>query len=251
MPSPQEQLELLVQHLIDSKTKIEKLLSHPDHATLKLICTNQIDQLITRFAHIAGVSIAAGPQTTFKPITEFMGEKINFPKKVDVDALSPGQAQKEIFLARRDKLLLEWTTITPEGIVNSFSTGEDQLVVRSVAKFLNVPEFETKPITLKFINEITRAIEQKAKNGKIDDNVEKELAKQDEILKLEAAQRNGDELVKLLIDEVSEAKIAAGKAKPANKKAADDTVTAKEKELEEAKTTLQTVTDKLNSLKAQ
>lgn len=117
-------------------------------------------------------------RTAFKPITNFMGEKIEIAKPVKVADLKPSDPEKEKYIEKVNKLYAQFTTLAPEGILNGYTIPEDILVLRGVAKRAGVENYEDAPLNLKFIEDIALAIEIKADEEKEQKNIDKELKKQ-------------------------------------------------------------------------
>lgn len=142
-----------------------------------LIIESHINNLTNRLSFAIGRNANSGNENKvqFKPVTNFMGEKVKLVKPVEKEDLTPDEQMKHDFREKVDKLFKEFRTITPEGILNSYTLPEDVIVVRAVAKKAGVPDYDTKEMSLQFIESISKALDAKDKAVKEDDEIEKKL----------------------------------------------------------------------------
>ena len=97
----------------------------------------------------------------FKPITDFMGEKIKTGAEIKKADLNPKEAEKQAFRFSVDKLYKELPTLNPHSVLQSYTLPEHILIIRGVAKKAGVVDFEKREMTVQFIEDIILAIEMK------------------------------------------------------------------------------------------
>jgi hypothetical protein len=159
------------------KSDVAALLNAPENEYTKIHAEASLNKLSARLHHLAGsVPAGADKPTEFEPITNFMGEPIVPAGILSADDLEPGEADRMAFVARVEKLEAEIETISPAGIINSYTTAEDQLVLRGVAKRAGVEDFEDAEITEAFIESIVAGIKEKRAAEALDAKVEAEIA---------------------------------------------------------------------------
>ena len=172
--------------LKQTQTKINQLLSDPLFVHRRLEINKYFKLIETQLKFMGAVvepttkTSANGKDshTAFKPITNFMGEKIEIAKPINPADLQPTNPEKEKFIEKVNKLYTQFTTLAPEGILNGYTIPEDVLVLRGVAKRAGVENFEERPLTSQFIEDIALAIGIKAEEEVTQKKIEKELAKQ-------------------------------------------------------------------------
>lgn len=145
-----------------AQMEVNKLLSHPDFQ-YKLLEINQKFQIILQhLVHVGGVlePDESKKQTKLQPMTSFMGRPLKQDRVVSAD-LDPKESEKQQFLGKVEKLYNQIGFIQPSIILNSYTIPEDVLVLRGVAKRAGVDGYESKELTISFIEEIQFAIEQK------------------------------------------------------------------------------------------
>lgn len=107
----------------------------------------------------------------FPPITNFMGEDITVAKPLVLKDINPKEAEKQAFRFAVDKLYKELPSLNPHTVVQSYTLPEHILIIRGVAKKADIHDFETRPITVQFIEEIILGIAIKEEEKQIQDLV--------------------------------------------------------------------------------
>jgi hypothetical protein len=139
-----------------------------------LLVTSNLTQLINKLNFMTGRQTASTPAVEHPPITNFMGEEITYANKINKADLTPAQADREAFIDKVERLYTQFDTITPQGLLNSYTLPEDQLVIRGVAKRAGVEDYEDRTIDEDFIEDIAIAIN----NKKADDAQQAEIERQ-------------------------------------------------------------------------
>lgn len=157
--------------LSKTKAEINKLLEAKEHHMLLLGLNANLDKMANRVGFLSGTSLTSDQSEKFKPVTNFMGEDISIPKKIDKDEIEPGEADRLIFVDKVERLYAEFLTIPPDGILNSYTLPEDQLVVRGVAKKAGIEGYADREFTVQFLQEIAEGI----KTNEAEDAKQKEI----------------------------------------------------------------------------
>jgi hypothetical protein len=161
MSKPIQDSLLLVKQ---AQMEVNKNLASPEYNSNLLELNSLFQRLISRLVFMGGIlePDTAEKRTKLQPMTTFMGRPLKQDKVVSAD-LDPKESEKQIFLAKVEKLYHQISFIQPSIILNSYTIPEDVLVLRGVAKRSGVEGYESKGLTTEFIEEIQRAIEEKKK----------------------------------------------------------------------------------------
>lgn len=143
------------------KEDMKGLLAGTEFNNIFIQADAQTQQILNRLNHLSGVAPTTAPLVQFKPMTDFMGEKIIGPKQVTKEDYTAGPDDFRVFKGRVDRLKAELPTLHNSAILNGYTLPEDQLVVRGVAKIAGVENFEEREIDEKFIEEIRKGLEEK------------------------------------------------------------------------------------------
>lgn len=181
--------------LTEAYEKIEKILTDPAHDGVLIQTQAQINQIKRRLDHLSGVPTnEAGKLVEFPPITNFMGDEIGESKLVDMADLTPGSDDKQIFKTRVETLYRQFDTIAPDGILNSHTTPEDQLVLRGAAKMAGIDDFKDAELNLNFVERINTSIKKQQEDTirKNKENAETEIQERITNLRSELKQHQAD-----------------------------------------------------------
>jgi hypothetical protein len=157
--------------------EINDLLKGPEYINNLVGINQHFERIKARLIHSGAVIEHDVKQTDakqFPPIKNFMGEKIEVSEKNKTADLRPDEAQRREFVSKVDKLYNEIEAINPHTILNSYTTQNDILVLRGVAKKADVVDFKEAEINLAFVEDIQKAVKIKKENAgtqqKIDQN---------------------------------------------------------------------------------
>ncbi|HTE33023.1 MAG TPA: hypothetical protein VK666_21720 [Chryseolinea sp.] len=174
------QIQKATEIIEKAKKEVNAVLKDSQFFHAQLEINALFDKILVRFQHMGG--LLKGDDTgihSFPPITSFMGELLTPVKMIESKDLNPTQHAKAVYLQKVERLYTELPTISPEGLLNSYTLPEDILVLRGVAKRAGVDEFETAELTTAFVEDIITAIQRKAKDEKAQKKIDDELSKQD------------------------------------------------------------------------
>ena len=149
--------------LLDARVKILELLQQTPYTNLQVSVDNNFNQLINFFRHTTGTS-ASTPEinstTFFEPLNSFMGEAVHTPTAIDITLLTPKAEDTELLKQKILQLEASIDNLDNDVVMNSYALPEDELVLRGLAKKLEMADYETKPIDYDFINTIRTALVQ-------------------------------------------------------------------------------------------
>ena len=149
--------------LLDARVKILELLQATPYTNLQVSVDNNFNQLINFFRHTTGTS-ASTPEvnstTFFEPLNSFMGEPVHTPTAIDITLLTPSVEDTELLKQKVLQLESSIEQLDNDVVINSYALPEDELVLRGLAKKLEIADYETKPIDYDFINTIRTALVQ-------------------------------------------------------------------------------------------
>jgi len=147
--------------LLDTRVKILELLQQTPYTNLQVSVDNNFNQLINFFRHTTGAS-ASTPEinstTFFEPLNSFMGEPVLAPAAIDITLLTPTVEDTELLKQKVLQLEASIENLDNDVVMNSYALPEDELVLRGLAKKLEVTDYETRVIDYDFINAIRTAV---------------------------------------------------------------------------------------------
>lgn len=149
-----------------------------EHGHLTIIIGTNMERLINQLAFVAGVSIGSTEKVDFPPVTNFMGEEITVPKPIKEEDYSVDEFEVKSFVDKVNRLYNEIESIAPEGVLNSYTIPEDQMVLRGVAKKAGVEGYEDRVINESFINDIVTAKKAKEQDEAKQREIDAQLAAQ-------------------------------------------------------------------------
>lgn len=146
--------------LTETKIKMLELLQSTPYTNLQVSVENNLNQLINFFRHTTGLSVSTEENNlnSFEPITTFMGESIHAPTAIDVTLLTPSLEEKELLKQRILQLESSIEQLDNDVVINSYALPEEILVLRGLAKKLQLADYETKSIDYDFINAIRTTV---------------------------------------------------------------------------------------------
>lgn len=165
--------------LVKAGDDVKKTLKDKEEQPILLGIIAGLTKITNKLSFLTGSNVRQNEKVTYPPVTEFFGEKISLPKKVNKEDLTPKEAEKTTFRSKVQTLYKQFHTLDADGIINSHTIPEDQLVLRGVAKLAGVAEFEDRTIDHKFIADINKGIVAKAEDAKVQAQIDKELAGKD------------------------------------------------------------------------
>lgn len=192
-------LVFITEGLVEFRDVIKYILTgKPEHSAILIGLDQSFDKMINRMNFLTGSAATVSRAEEFPPVTNFMGDEITLPKKIVAEDLQPDDLERERYLEKVNTLFQSIDTIPVDGILNTYTLPEDQLVVRGAAKKAGVEGYDERPIDVAFINDIVSAINAKKASSLEDQRIEKELEAQKRLAeltpKLEDARKAGEQL---------------------------------------------------------
>lgn len=165
-----------VQVLVDAKSEVMALLDKNNLTAISI--EHGLDRLINKLKFLDGQSLDSGRvQTVFGPITEFMGEKINYPVKIAEEEIVPEPTAVELFVKKVDEFQEQLPILDSAKVIDSYKTKEDLKVIRGAAKRAGLEDFKTAEITVDYVDQIKAGlaakIAEKAKTDKVNADLPK------------------------------------------------------------------------------
>lgn len=161
MDNSNSNLALIVELLQETRTDIQSYFkSLPDYSHLGIYIDSQLQTIINKTAHLAGVqsSIISSPVlTAFPPITSFMGEDLNVPTSVQAEALEPTLSDIEILENKVSALYLAFSERSSADLLDN----EDEITIRGLAKRAGITDYKTAPLDYNLLADIGAAIKRK------------------------------------------------------------------------------------------
>lgn len=170
-------LKKVIDLLLKGKAEVNQLLKDAEHGMTLLGFNADIDRIVNRLAFLSGHEVQSATTEEFPPVTNFMGEEIKVVKDLKPEDLQPGQEERQQFVNKVEKLYAEFDTLHPEAILNNYTLEEDKLIIRGVAKRAGIEDYEDRAINLSFIEEIAKAIKDKAAGNEQQERIDEELRK--------------------------------------------------------------------------
>jgi hypothetical protein len=146
--------------------EVQKFLSGPQHNRNLLSINSNFRVILEHLKFMGGVlepeKKSAGNER-FPPMTTFMGRPLKSANgKSTSEEIIPKNPEKEVYLAKVEKLYNEIGNTAPSIIMNAYTQEHDIAVLRGVAKLAGLENFKEAEINTEFIQAIQVAIEQKA-----------------------------------------------------------------------------------------
>jgi len=178
MPTPSA-LEQAHDLLVDTRATLDVLLQSQDMT--RIMVKTKMDQMVNNLAFILGKQQApnVAPRQVLTKLTEFMGEKLERPKRVTVEELTPDQLKAKIFAEKVDKLTGQFEAMENEQIIDAYKA--DPVVIRGVAKRAGLEKYnavDVPKITADFLNEIRTALSAQRDFNQNKLKIEKDLENQ-------------------------------------------------------------------------
>lgn len=154
----------------EAQTKVNDQLKDSEHVHQLLEINTLFRRLQTRLEFMGAVTEPevnnSSKTDMFPPIKKFMGETIVRSSGGDKNDAKPGDDVKERFRQKVQMLHDSLVETTAEVILRAYTSEEDLLVIRGVAKKVKLEGFDTKPINEEFIKAVKEAQMQLADNLK-------------------------------------------------------------------------------------
>lgn len=178
-------LTVVAEGLTEVKDHLHEILTEPEHSSILLYAKGALGAMINRFHFLAGTTPTASTTEQFPPVTNFMGEELTLPKPIKPENLSPDELERDLFVDKVNRLYATIQTIPVDGVLNSYTLPEDQLVIRGVAKRAGLEGYEDREINPAFISDICDAIKAKDARSVQETQIEAELANQTKLAGLQ------------------------------------------------------------------
>lgn len=150
--NPKEGFQKAFDILKQAKIDVLAVLDDKLHGTVGITVGVGLDNLINRLSHLTGMldNYSMQIQTDFPPITEFMGEKLEFAKDIKAEDLSPKELEKKRFNEKIDRLEAALPNMSNDLIIED----QETLVIRGLAKRAGLENFRNGEVDHQFINDI-------------------------------------------------------------------------------------------------
>lgn len=184
---------------------------------VKLEINKLFERIITRLGFSgAVVEPENGKKETgnkFPPIKSWMGREVTRAPKVTLEQLTPAEADLNQVRDNVRKLYNSFLKRKPDEILRSHKLPEDILILRGVAKWAGVEDYETKDLNIPFMEDIALAIMEKQDLEKKQDKFQKELSNDRKLVTVSDGAKDDDGITVPATD----ATITAINPKPAAK----------------------------------
>lgn len=160
--------------LQNAKEEVLEILKDTNLGLISISIRSGLDKLINQLNFLSGESQVAPVHAAgqFKPITSFMGEPINRPKKVTPEQLVPQNKEKNAFLEQVKELEKNFPLMSNEKILDKYKVPAYSLTLRGVAKRAGLENYRDGNINNQFIDDIRAGmeaqIESQTQRGKLD-----------------------------------------------------------------------------------
>jgi hypothetical protein len=162
MQDLQKNYVLAAEVLEDAMDEIKALLSDPNSQLIYVGIHAALQKQANRLHFLGGSTPKHGiSDQEYKPITEFMGEKIEHRKEVNFEDLEPGEADRLQYVEKVNSLYAELPTLSLRGVLHSMTITDDILVLRGVAKKAGMQDFEDAVITEEYLEKVVKAINER------------------------------------------------------------------------------------------
>lgn len=153
-----------------AKENLSRLLADPLYNGNLLEINANFKRIENRLQFMGGILTdkKADPTGSKKTLTSFMGKKLSGAKedaKAMRASISPSDEKKRIYLEKVGKLYQDISNYPPQSILTNYRRSEDIMVLRGVAKRAGVEDFETRELTIQFVQDIITAIQKKEEEG--------------------------------------------------------------------------------------
>lgn len=159
-----ENLKQASQVLQEVKKYVLELLADESHGLTVITIRSSLEKLINQLNFLSGDQQIT-PQNAsdlFPPITHFMGEPIEMPKRLQAKELTPESSEKQKFLDRVVELEKQFPNMSNEKLLDKYSVPEYQNVLRGVAKRAGLDHYKEAAIDNQFIDDIRNAMKDQA-----------------------------------------------------------------------------------------
>lgn len=163
--------------LQEASISLNELIS-PSNPHLNLFIANELKKLINKIGFFTGKNVGEENTQSYGPVRKVLGEEISLISEITEEDLEPTQSDKELFSSKVTKLLKEIETMEPAAVVDSYSDPDGELVLRGVAKRVNIEGYEEKNINQTFVKAIQKEIKAEQLRKQEEDEIEKELQKE-------------------------------------------------------------------------
>lgn len=179
-----------------AQQEVNKLLGGPQHVHNLLGINNHFQMIKNRMIHMGGIlepkkEAQRGP---YGPIKKFMGVPVDRPAKFNPKDVAVEDADKIAFRAKVEKLYATLPTMPSNAILNSYTIPEDVLVLRGVAKRAKVKDYDTRELSVPFIEDIKLGIEIRNEEIAKQAEIDARLAEQDAKRMLNDLDEEDDEI---------------------------------------------------------
>lgn len=152
----QQEIHLVLNELRKAKINVLEVLTPTNNSLLRIHAENALDNLINRFAFVAGDSSSVGNTSgqKFPPVTNFMGENIEISKPITRADLTSKEVEKNKILDKMSELQKVIYDLENKQVLENYSLKEDKIVLRGLAKRAGVEDYAKAEINEAFIQEI-------------------------------------------------------------------------------------------------
>lgn len=161
--------------LTAARAEIIEILAE-DGSTATISLKTGLDRMVNQLNFLTGNKLQTQViKEEFKPVTDFMGSPIVRKLPVDEANLSPKELERQQFIQKVNDLEASIDDRENKDILDSFSSAEDQLVIRGVAKRAGLDDYKTAEINADYLDMIREGLEENADAATAKANDEKKL----------------------------------------------------------------------------
>lgn len=165
----------------EAKEQVNKLLTGTEHSLNILEINRHFKSLETKLQYMGAVTEpelnGKKSDEQFPPMKSFMGKTISRSKRVTKDDLVPDTDERKIIKEKVQTLYDTIRDLTPDQVFKNYPLKQDQVIIRGVAKWAGVEDYDTREINSEFIEDIQLNIEEKAEQETTQQKIDKAAAK--------------------------------------------------------------------------
>ncbi len=144
-----------------AQSDINEILADPLHVNNRLTLNGFFDRIFKRLEFMGAFlepQHVQLPTQRFGPIKKFMGKDIVRAQVVTDKHLNPKQAEINILKSKVERLYAEFDALGHAAVLRSYTSPEDVRVVRGVAKYAGVANYENAQMNVDFMKAISEGI---------------------------------------------------------------------------------------------
>lgn len=166
------------QLLVDTKAELLAILHGEEHGFTVITIGAGFDRMINQLSFLsANLTTTDKTIPEFPPVTEFMGERLLTPVKVETVETTPTEDKKAAFLEKVNNLQANLDTLDDDKIIEDYVTKEDIQAIRGVAKRAGLEDYKNATIDAAYLKLIRAGLKANAEAAQAKEDLNKSLPK--------------------------------------------------------------------------